>query len=147
MAKFILAYMKFYLVVLFVFLSGHIVGQDSTTVETPKIVAKLSLGKTYTLNQVKLAFVDVLSDSRCPKDVTCVWAGQAVALVEVYKDQVLIERKKVVFEPGKNTDLNLMTLYTFKDLRIMAYNLLPYPEHSQEKIKKEAYYLQLEISY
>ena len=91
--------MKLYLIALFVFLSGHLVAQDSTTVEVPKILAKLPLGKTYTLDQVELVFVDVLSDSRCPKDVTCVWAGQAVALVEVYKDQVLIERKEVVFDP------------------------------------------------
>lgn len=139
--------MKLYLIALFVFLSGHLVAQDSTTVEVPKIVAKLPLGKTYNLDQVELVFVDVLSDSRCPKDVTCVWAGQAVALVEVYKDQVLIERKEVVFEPGKNTNLNLKTLCAYKGLRVLANNLLPYPEQSQEKIKKEAYYLQLEISY
>lgn len=139
--------MKLYLIALFVFLSGHLVAQDSTTVEVPKIVAKLPLGKTYTLDQVELVFVDVLSDSRCPKDVTCVWAGQAVALVEVYKDQVLIERKEVVFEPGKNTNLNIKTLCANKGLRVLANNLLPYPEQSQEKIKKEAYYLQLEISY
>lgn len=139
--------MKLYLIALFVFLSGHLVAQDSTTVKAPKIVAKLPLGETYTLDQAELVFVDVLSDSRCPKDVTCVWAGQAVALVEVYKDQVLIERKEVVFEPGKITNLNLKTLYSFKDLRVLANNLLPYPEKSQEKIKKEAYYLQLEISY
>lgn len=139
--------MKLYLIALFVFLSGHLVAQDSTTVKAPKIVAKLPLGKTYTLDQVELVFVDVLSDSRCPKDVTCVWAGQAVALVEVYKDQVLIERKEVVFEPGKNTNLNLKTLCANKGLRVLANNLLPYPEQSQEKIKKEAYYLQLEISY
>ena len=139
--------MKLYLIALFVFLSGHLVAQDSTTVEVPKIVAKLPLGKTYTLDQAELVFVDVLSDSRCPKDVTCVWAGQAVALVEVYKDQVLIERKEVVFDPGKNTNLNLKTLCDYKGLRVLANNLLPYPEQSQEKIKKEAYYLQLEISY
>lgn len=139
--------MKLYLIALFVFLSGHLVAQDSTTVEAPKIVAKLPLGETYTLDQAELVFVDVLSDSRCPKDVTCVWAGQAVALVEVYKDQVLIERKEVVFEPGKNTNLNLKTLCANKGLRVLANNLLPYPEQSQEKIKKEAYYLQLEISY
>lgn len=139
--------MKLYLIALFVFLSGHLVAQDSTTVKAPKIVAKLPLGETYTLDQVELVFVDVLSDSRCPKDVTCVWAGQAVALVEVYKDQVLIERKEVVFEPGKNTNLNIKTLCANKGLRVLANNLLPYPEKSQEKIKKEAYYLQLEISY
>ena len=138
--------MKTYILLLVVFVSGNLVAQDSTSieVETPKIVSKLQLGKTYSLDTVQIKFVDVLSDSRCPSDVTCVWAGQVIALVEVYENKTLIEKKELVFEPGKNKNKELMTLFTSKKSIIIAHNVLPYPK-SREKIKKEDYYLQLEV--
>lgn len=34
-------------------------------------------------DRIEVAFVSVVEDSRCPIDVTCVWAGRAVARVEV----------------------------------------------------------------
>ena len=37
---------------------------------------------------------EVVEDSRCPKDVTCIWAGQAVVIVEVFENKKLIEEKK-----------------------------------------------------
>lgn len=138
--------MKTYILLLVVFVSGNLVAQDSTSieVETPKIISKLQLGKTYSLDTVQIKFVDVLSDSRCPSDVTCVWAGQVIALVEVYENKTLIEKKELVFESGKNINNELMTLFTSEKSIIIANNVLPYPK-SREKIKKEDYYLQLEV--
>lgn len=140
--------MKLYLIIVTVFLVSEIVvAQDSTNikVEVPKIVFKLPIEKSYTLKDVQVKFVDVLSDSRCPKYVTCVWAGQAVVLVEVYKNKVLLEQKEIVFEPGKKADKDLITLYSSEEITILAHDVLPIP-NSRDKIKKEAYYLQLEIS-
>jgi len=34
-------------------------------------------------NQILLTFKSVLSDSRCPNGVTCIWAGEATVLVNV----------------------------------------------------------------
>jgi hypothetical protein len=128
-------------------LTTTIYSQDSTKikVETPKIITKLYLGKTYQAEDIQIKFMDVLSDSRCPEDVTCIWAGQVVALIEVYKNKMLLEKKELIFQPGKNTDEKLSTLYTSENKTIMAISVLPYPK-SKDKIKKEDYYLQLEIS-
>jgi hypothetical protein len=124
-----------------------IYSQDSTEikVETPKIITKLYWGKTYQAEDVQIKFVDVLTDSRCPEDVTCIWAGQVVALVEVYKNKNFLEKKELVFEPGKNTDEKSRTLFSSEEKIIMAISVLPYPK-SKDTIKKEDYYLQLEIS-
>ena len=46
---------------------------------------------------LKLKFLDVINDSRCPVDAHCVWAGEAVALVNIWKNGKNI----VDFEIGK----------------------------------------------
>lgn len=43
----------------------------------------LDLGEERTVGGIDLAFVNVEEDSRCPVDVTCVWAGQAIVEVRV----------------------------------------------------------------
>jgi hypothetical protein len=37
-------------------------------------------------SQVRLSFERVVSDSRCPRDVTCVWAGNAAARIRAWSD-------------------------------------------------------------
>ncbi|GGG35696.1 hypothetical protein [Bizionia arctica] len=130
------------------FSSFFIHAQDSVKikVEAPKIVTKLHLGKTYHVDAISIKFVDVLTDSRCPEDVTCIWAGQVVALIEIYENDTLLEQKEMVFEPGKTKAKELRSLYSNEDKTILANSVLPYPKKSREKIKKEDYYLQLEMS-
>ncbi|MFL0352993.1 hypothetical protein [Xanthomarina sp. GH4-25] len=138
--------MKFYLLIVLVLISKHTMAQDSTNIkiEAPKIVAKLPLGKTYNSEDIQIKFVDVLTDSRCPEDATCFWAGQVVALVEVYKNNTLLTQKELVFEPGKTMSKDLMTLYASEETVILAQNVFPYPR-DKKQIKKEDYYLQLGV--
>ena len=46
---------------------------------------KVKVGQMVTLNggSLRVRFARVASDSRCPVDVTCVWAGNAEVLFEV----------------------------------------------------------------
>jgi hypothetical protein len=127
-------------------LTSIIYSQDSTKthIETPKIITNLPLGKTYKSSKIQIKFVDVLTDSRCPKDVTCVWAGQVVVLVDIMQDKTLIEQRELIFQPGKEDNKEWMLLFSSGDIKISAYDVLPYPK-SRDKIKKEDYYLQLEI--
>ena len=53
---------------------------DSTAiqkVEPPVIVVKLQEGESYKWKNYCLTFTKMLADSRCPKDATCIWQGQA----------------------------------------------------------------------
>ncbi|MCX7548971.1 hypothetical protein OS188_13530 [Xanthomarina sp. F1114] len=120
--------------------------QDSTylKVETPKIVAKLFLGKTYHIEDVQIKFSDVLADSRCPEDITCVWAGEATVLVDIIENGTLREQKKLIFQPGKRQDKKLFNLFSSETTTITALKVLP-NLNSKKKLKKEAYYLLLEI--
>ena len=119
---------------------------DSTTViaQTPIIVSKLGFGKVMEIGDVELKFIKVLSDSRCPKGVTCVWAGEAVVLVDIFKNGKKIEQKKLTFSPKSHLQNKFSNILKSDELNISSYNILPYPKYGR-KITNEEYYLQVEI--
>ena len=43
----------------------------------------LALGQTATLDGLPVTFDDIVTDSRCPSDVQCVWAGEAIVTVAI----------------------------------------------------------------
>ncbi len=61
-------------------LSGiaHTAGKTEETV-------KVSLGKRATAERgrIKIQFLEVIEDSRCPRDATCIWAGNAKVRISV----------------------------------------------------------------
>lgn len=114
--------------------------QDSTSVKVtpPKIAVKLMLGKKVVLANTEITFEAVLEDSRCPKNVTCIWAGQAKVRVRVQAKGGPMERKEILFNPGLQGSIFLVET---KDCRIVVDNLYPYPIDSQEEAGEKGYYL------
>ena len=49
---------------------------------------QLEVGQTGFVESenIKITFVEVTADSRCPSDVTCIWAGEVEVLVNIWKD-------------------------------------------------------------
>ncbi len=43
----------------------------------PPTTVTLRVGQEQSLGGIRIGFSEVLTDSRCPVDVTCVWAGNA----------------------------------------------------------------------
>ena len=77
---------------------------------------------------IKIKFLDILEDSRCPSDVQCVWQGQARVLVNVEKN-------------GQDLgDFILIDLADKEDLRIKDFNgytikllkVMPYPKINEK---------------
>ncbi|WP_034060195.1 hypothetical protein [Lacinutrix jangbogonensis] len=138
--------MKYILSILTLFVVIHVPAQDSTKVkaETPKIVSKLMYGKTITVEDLEFKFVSVESDSRCPKGVQCVWAGEAIVLIDVFKDGKKVERKRISFSPTAQLQNSLGNLYASEALNISGFNIAPYPEY-KNKIKAEDYYILLDV--
>jgi uncharacterized Zn finger protein len=110
---------------------------------------ELRLGEEFTLStgesaaikgeDLEITFLEVTEDSRCPRNVTCVWAGRAVSLVQVAigNDSENIE----LTEPGLTDTPNQ---YDYMGYRISFY-LLPYPEEPGV-IQQSDYRLKLTIS-
>lgn len=138
--------MKYLFVTILFLISCIVNAQDSNDVhvETPKIVTKLILGAELKVEEATIRFVDVESDSRCPKNVNCVRAGEAKVAYEVYEKETLVKRDLIEITPTTYLGKTLPLLYSTNNSKIEVYNLMPYPE-SGIKIKKEDYYLQIEI--
>ncbi len=111
--------------------------------ELNKTISKLNFEEAVTIDNIKIKLVKIISDSRCPKNVSCIRAGEAKILVDVFKDGKLLKQQQLIFYPTE-IDENDTTLYISDTLKISGLNLLPYPD-GIEKIKDKNYYLELAI--
>jgi hypothetical protein len=77
-----------------------------------------------------LKLKSVFDDSRCPEGVTCVWAGEVSVIIEVYKDQQLMEEKKLTLN-SKNKEENIKWLVNYlpeSAKNVKSIFVLPYPK-------------------
>ncbi|TYC09148.1 hypothetical protein ES677_13675 [Bizionia gelidisalsuginis] len=139
--------MKSLLFVIALLFSVTLFAQDSndTTVKAPVIITKLPIQKTATLKGVTIKFVSVVSDSRCPKNVNCIWAGEVVLLVDVQHGGNKAEAKTITIgfkrnPTGHETDI----IFKDESLTIQAMNVLPYPEYGVE-VNASDYVLLLDV--
>lgn len=95
---------------------------------------ELLLGEKVTIGRDKLSikFVDVPEDSRCPSNVTCVWAGNGKVRLQFDNDEVEL-----------NTYLQPHEV-TLGNVNIQLLSLDPYPEHSRQ-FEKDDYKVRLLI--
>lgn len=104
--------------------------------EQTSISLDLAVGQVLQLDQSSVKFLKVISDSRCPEQVTCVWAGEAKVLLGISVGKKYFEKEVVV--SGNGAELALS-----EDLQILTSQLLPYPKKPKE-IAPEDYRLILE---
>ncbi len=118
---------------------AHAQDDNTKKVTTPKIVSKLKLNTSFKTKNVEVKLVEVVSDSRCPEGVSCMWAGEAIVLVDIFKDGEKLERKKVTFDSEGVKDI-----FSSETVSIKSYNVMPHPK-ADSKTNPEDYYLQLEV--
>jgi hypothetical protein len=78
--------MKFLLI--FLFFGNLALAQNSS--ETIFSTTSLFPEQSLELEGKTIKFKKVISDSRCPSDVTCIRAGEAKVLLEVFQDNRLV---------------------------------------------------------
>ncbi|MFV5697085.1 hypothetical protein ACM55H_01835 [Flavobacterium sp. ZT3R17] len=102
-----------------------------------KITQKICLKKTG----YQLVLKAIISDSRCPEGVTCVWAGEASAVISVYKDSKLVEDKTIVFSQKNEAENNqwFAKYLLEKQRKIKNSNVFPYPKQRVTVAKKDYY--------
>lgn len=69
--------------------------KSSTSPSALNQPTELAPGQSAQVGALKVTFTGVLSDSRCPVDVVCVWAGDAVARLEVSQPQGSVEAREL----------------------------------------------------
>ena len=132
-----------------IFMTSFSFSQDSTKgkkVETPIITSKVYLGKSIVVEHFKIEFIDVLQDSRCPKGVNCIWAGEVVILVDLYEDGKKVERKRITLNPKIELQNRIGNLFFSEKLSLSVLNVLPYP-NANNKPKSNEYYLLLDTKF
>lgn len=82
---------------------------------------ELDAGHEFKLGQTSVRFLRVISDSRCPRKVTCIWEGEAKILLGIRKNGKYFEKEVVV--SGSGTAFMLS-----EDLQMQVSYLWPYPE-------------------
>ncbi|QRM88820.1 hypothetical protein FG167_06095 [Lacinutrix sp. WUR7] len=117
---------------------------DVTKVTPPKIVTKLHFGASVQFEDIRLKFVEVVQDSRCPKAVQCIWAGEVIVLVDVFKNGNKVEQKKLTINPTFSLQEQLGNLFSSEALSISGISVMPYPV-ANNKIPMEDYYIQLDV--
>lgn len=117
--------MKNSLLAIIILFSTFAFGQEDSA-ETPKIGIKVPQGETVVIKGVSIKFLEVIEDSRCPKYVTCIWAGRAIVKVEVIangkKEEKILTFGEV--RPGEEKNTNL---YNSGKFAINGLTLNPYP--------------------
>ena len=112
---------------------------DTTVVANPGAAFSLPLGKTATVSGTgfRITFNRVTEDSRCPVDVTCVWAGDAKIELIVSRTSAPGDYRVISLTPPNNEA-------TAGDLKIRFVSLAPTPRQS-EPGPSRAYIAQLVV--
>lgn len=125
---------------LFLVLFNMLAFAQNTPKENIKYV-KITQKKCLKKSGYQIVLKEVVSDSRCPEGVTCVWAGEASAIVSVYKDSKLVEDNTIVFSM-KNMEENKKWFSKYlpeKQRKIKTIGVFPYPKQGVVVNKKDYY--------
>lgn len=87
---------------------------------------------------LKVKFADVIEDSRCPKDVVCIWQGQAK--VRLTLSGTVNESIELISQSGDSA----LAKDTVNNLVFTLLDVTPYPV-STDSIAKEEYKIELQV--
>jgi len=102
-------------------------------------------GEQLEFGDKSIRFKEVISDSRCPKDVTCVWAGEAKVLIEIFEKGKRINDKIVVINTYAIDEIPLQFSAGGGIYSITAFKLFPYPS-TTSKNDTMHYTLEMQVS-
>ena len=101
----------------------------------------LSMGQRALIEGENLGirFEEVTEDSRCPREVTCIWAGRVTCMVEI--TQSGSSYCMALTEPGLSDEYSRESYKEYG----LAFHVTPYPEEGK-KIPPDEYRLRLTVS-
>lgn len=91
---------------------------------------------------LKIEFLNITEDSRCPSDVICVWAGQVTAVINIFKNDQNLGDFSLTSQAGKHED---SAIKYFDEYSIKLIKVEPYPKSTQ-KIEISDYIVTLVVS-
>ena len=113
-----------------ILLATLLLGTASAVLAKHRVDVKVQINHETPYKGIKIKFVDLIEDSRCPPDTTCVWAGNAKISVQLSKNG-----KKKILE--MNSGMSPKTVQ-FEGYDITLTKLTPAPA-SNIRIRKDGY--------
>jgi hypothetical protein len=102
----------------------------------------ISFQKKVDFENYQIKFKNVVSDSRCPKDVMCIRAGEAKVLLSIFKNGTYIEDKEITIDASGYVMEENNLAFTTDDFRIFGMNLKPYPQ-TKDGVSKTNYEIEI----
>jgi hypothetical protein len=124
-----------------VFLLFIIPASAQEEVEEVEHYGETYVGEAFNFGGKTIRFKEVLVDSRCPSNVTCVWAGEAKILIEIFENGNLVG-EEIISTRSQNFSL---AKFFQGDFSLNAIALSPYPKTSR-KIKASDYQLEFKVT-
>ena len=102
----------------------------------------LSIGETASIKgeQLQIRFLEISEDSRCPRNVTCIWEGRAIAVIEVLQGDA--SQQIMLIEQGLSDPFAKEQFGEYEFL----FRILPYPEKAEVPISPDDYSLMLTVN-
>ena len=102
----------------------------------------LRVGETADIKgeQMHIRFLEISEDSRCPRNVVCIWEGRAVALIEVIQGDM--SQQIMLIEQGLS---DLYAKEQFEEYEFL-FRVLPYPEEAEVQLSSNDYSLMLTVN-
>lgn len=105
--------------------------------------SKIDFGETISFKDVKITFSEVLSDSRCPKKVQCIQAGEANIALLIKEKGIPSYTREITISASSELDVKSIPLLERDSIFLRIKTLWPYPE-TPDKIDNESYSLELQ---
>ncbi len=133
----------------YLFLFGILICSISLTAQVQEenriFNSVLQVGEQLEFGDKSIRFKEVISDSRCPKDVTCVWAGEAKVLIQIFEKGKRINDKIVVINTYAIDEIPLQFSAGGGIFSITAFKLFPYPSTASNNDTMH-YTLEMQVS-
>jgi len=107
-------------------------------IEVPEILTKVTLLDHIEVGAYTLRFTAVESDGRCPKQVTCVWPGEANIVIEINDGTDAEQHRINVPALGFHT-----AILSTDSHKVYLKNIEPYPIRPDDKLKSYKLVLQI----
>ena len=115
--------------------------QTSFTKDSLSVSSFVDFNQKVEFENYQVKFKTLVSDSRCPKSVMCIRAGEAKVILSIYKEGEFITDKEItIHASGYVMEKNNLAFKT-DDFNIYGMTLKPYPKgvnsHLEEDYKLE----------
>lgn len=125
--------MKRLVVILLLFAVGFVRAQEER-VDPPQIAIKIGMEETIELDGTLVTFSEVLEDSRCPREVQCVWAGRARVSVRIVAPEGDEISRELIFGAKKQEETVNRIVVETDDFHYEAIGVSPYPQVPGEEL-------------